>query len=143
MNDKPQESGGTATDEAAPGANLDSLWRQFGKASSEKEFCASWLSLQCRIVSGVAKGIVLLGTDTEGSYSLAASWPAGMVDFKHLSEAAERALKDRRGMALKRHSENGSLRTSYDIAYPVQVAGRIRGVVALDIDSRPDDALQE
>src|SRR6187551_1990078 len=109
MNDKPQQSGGTATDEPSPVANLDTLWRQFGKASSEKEFCASWLSLQCRIVSGVAKGIVLLGTETEGSFTLAASWPAGTVDFKNLSEAAERALKDRRGMAIKRHSENGSV----------------------------------
>jgi len=144
MSEKPQQPGGTVTDEAASTISLDSLWRQFGKAASEKEFCFSWLSLQCRMVSGVARGIVLLhSSGKEGSFELAAAWPTSTGDFKHLADVAERALKERRGMALKRHSENGSPRASYDIAYPVQIAGRIHGVVALDIDSRPEDALQE
>src|SRR6187399_2756123 len=145
MNEKNYTSGGTATSDGASSINLDTLWRQFGKAASEKEFCNAWLSLQCRMIPGVAGGVVLLATpDKEGSFAFAASWPTGTSDFKHLAEAAERALKDRRGMALKRQTENGSTpRLSYDIAYPVQVAGRIYGVVALDIDSRAEDALQE
>jgi len=145
MNEKQYPSGGTATSDAASSVSLDSLWRQFGKAGSEKEFCSAWLSLQCRMIAGVAGGVVLLAApDKEGSFAFAASWPTGTGDFKHLAEAAERALKDRRGMALKRQAENGNTpRVSYDIAYPVQVGGRIYGVVALDIDSRPEDALQE
>jgi len=145
MNEKPHPTGGTVTDEAASSANIDAIWRQFAKAASEKEFCNAWLTLQCRMISGVAGGVVLLGTpEKDGSYSLAASWPAGPGDFKHLAAAAERALKDRRGLALKRQTENGhGPRSSYNIAYPVQVSGRIYGVVALDIDSRPEEALQE
>jgi RND family efflux transporter MFP subunit len=145
MNEKNYASGGTVTSDAASTVNLDTLWRQFGKAASEKEFCTAWLSLQCRMIPGVAGGVVLLASpDKDSSFVFAASWPTGTGDFKHLAEAAERALKDRRGMALKRQTENGGgPRTSYDIAYPVQVAGRIYGVVALDIDSRPEEALQE
>src|SRR4051812_16433175 len=145
MNEKTKYPGGTVTDEASASPNLDTLWRLFGKAASEKEFCHAWLSLQCRMISGVAGGVVLLSAaDKDGTFGLAASWPAGAADFKHLAEAAERALKERRGMALKRLSENGSTpRHSYSIAYPVQVSGRVYGVVALDIDSRSEEALQE
>jgi RND family efflux transporter MFP subunit len=145
MNEKKQGPNGTVAEENASSATLDSLWRQIGKAASEKEFCNAWLSLQCRMISDVAGGVVLLSApDKDGTYALAASWPTGNGDFKHLAEVAERALKERRGIALKRQSENGNaVRQSYSIAYPVQVAGRIHGVVAMDIDSRPEDALQE
>jgi len=124
---------------------LDSLWRQFGKASSEKEFCTAWLALQCCTIPGVTSGVVLLGSaEEERPYFLAASWPESQSDFKHLAEVAERALKEKRGLALKRQADTtDSSRASYDLAYPVHVAGRIFGVVALDIDSRGEAALRE
>ena len=88
--------------ENGPAENLDSLWRQFGKAASEKEFCTAWLALQCSTIPGVASGVVLLGSAEEDRpYVLAASWPEGPGDFKHLAEVAERALKEKRGLALK------------------------------------------
>jgi hypothetical protein len=43
----------------------DSLWRQFGAASSEKAFCTAWLKIQCHMMQGVAAGIVLLGAPEE------------------------------------------------------------------------------
>jgi len=124
---------------------LDSLWRQFVRANSEKEFCTAWLALQCSTIPGVASGVVLLVSPEEGRpYALAASWPEGHGDFKRLAEVAERALKEKRGLALKRQS-NGTAesRTSYDLAYPVHVAGRTFGVVALDIDSKGEAALRD
>jgi len=144
MNEKTAPSGLTATEDNKSAEALDALWRQFGKATSEKEFCTSWLALQCRAIPGVGAGVVLLGAPHEDRpYVLAASWPEGPGDFKHLGGVAERSLKERRGLALKRQPENGDSRTRYDIAYPVNVAGRIYGVVALDIDHRPEDALRE
>lgn len=143
MEDKNYQSGvGT---ENGTAELLDSLWRQFGKAASEREFCTAWLALQCSNIAGVTSGVVLLGSSGEASpYFLAASWPEGAADFKHLSEVAERSLKEKRGLALKRQaqSSNGG-RASYDLAYPVQVAGRVYGVVALDVDFGGDAALRD
>lgn len=144
MDEKTHHPASAATVENGYAETLDGLWRQFGKARSEKEFCTSWLALQCRLIQGVAAGVVLLGApEEERPYVLAASWPEGPGDFKHLAEVAERALKERRGLALKRQPESEALRPRYDIAYPVHVSGRVYGVVALDIDSRSEDALRE
>jgi RND family efflux transporter MFP subunit len=145
MEEKTYHQTGAATSENGSTDTLDALWRQFGRASSEKEFCASWLALQCRTITGVAAGVVLLGApEEERPYVLAASWPEGPGDFKHLAEVAERALKERRGLALRRQSDGTDTpRSRYDIAYPVHVSGRVYGVVVLDIDSRPEDALRE
>jgi RND family efflux transporter MFP subunit len=143
MDEKTHHASATATAENGSTETLDALWRQFGRASSEKEFSASWLALQCRMIRGVAGGVVVLGSPEEDRpYALAASWPPGVGDFKHLSDVAERALKERRGLALKRQAEGGD-RSRYDIAYPIHVAGRVHGVVVLDIDSRPEDLLRE
>jgi len=93
----------------------------------------------------VNSGVVLLGSAEEDRpYVLAASWPEGPGDFKHLAEVAERSLKEKRGLALKRQSGGpDTSRASYDLAYPVHVAGRIFGVVALDIESRSEGALRD
>jgi RND family efflux transporter MFP subunit len=136
-------STGIGSETSTPEA-LDALWRRFGKASSEREFCTSWLALQCLAIPGVNSGVVLLGAPEESQpYVLAASWPEGPGDFQHLSEVAQRALKERRGLALKRQPAAGALHSSYDIAYPVNVAGSIYGVVALDLDIRAEPALRE
>ena len=142
MEEKTYQAG---LDENGSAETLDSLWRQFGRAGSEKEFCTAWLALQCCTIPGVASGAVLLGSsEKEKPYTLAASWPEGKGDFKHLAEVAERALKEKRGLALKRQA-NGidAARASYDLAYPVHVAGRVFGVVALDIASKGEAALRD
>src|SRR5688572_26206846 len=123
---------------------IDAMWRQFGRANSEREFCTAWLALQCSYIEGVASGVVLLGSAEEDRpYVLAASWPEGPGDFKHLAEVAERSLKEKRGLALKRQATGATSRASYDLAYPVHVAGRLYGVVALDVESRGEASLRD
>ena len=142
MSDRTYHSGVGTENGAAE--ELDALWRQFGKAASEKEFCMAWLALQCSAIPGVASAVVVLDSTEEGrSYVMAASWPEGQGDFKHLAEVAERSLKEKRGLALRRSSSTDGARASYDLAYPVNVAGRIYGVVALDIEARGDAALRD
>ena len=142
MDDKTYHAGvGTENGSAE---QLDSLWRQFGRANSEREFCTAWLALQCSYIAGVASGVVLLGSAEEDRpYVLAASWPEGPGDFKHLAEVAERSLKEKRGLALKRQATGDTSRASYDLAYPVHVAGRLYGVVALDVESRGEASLRD
>jgi RND family efflux transporter MFP subunit len=121
------------------------LWAQFAAATTVEAFCQSWLALQCRMISGVSGGLVLLGTPDHGPFSPAAVWPDARHSMKHLSAAAERALVERRGLLL-RHEPGGANgeppRESYDVAYPIEVAGRLHGVVVLDVVPRPEPQLQ-
>src|SRR5262245_10207433 len=104
----------------------DALWREFGSANSQESFCRTWLALQCLMIPGVSGGVVLLGAPEENRpYTPIAFWPAQHTDLKHLADVAQRAVTDRRGLIIKRQStDNGPSAFRYDIAYPVQVAGR-------------------
>ena len=99
------------------------------------------------MVDGVAGGVVLLGSPTEGRpYTPVAFWPDRQRDLKHLAEVAERALAERRGLILKRpsQSDNGdSTRARYDVAFPIHAQRKLYGVVALDLDPRPESQLDD
>ncbi|MGH2358137.1 MAG: hypothetical protein ACRDGJ_09015, partial [Candidatus Limnocylindria bacterium] len=57
---------------------------------------------------------------------------------------AERALAERRWLVMPRPARQGDTasRARYDVAYPIQVSGRLLGVVALDIVPRQEPDLQ-
>ena len=138
------ESGAAVADRQ--GADPDrALWGQFAEASSAEAFCRSWLALQCRLIGGVRGGLVLLGPPDHGPFTPAAVWPHVKRSMKHLTAAAERALAERRGLLLK-GKPDGSGRTPQrdrvDVAYPVEVAGQLHGVVVLDVAPRPEAELQ-
>ncbi len=130
------------THERAAADDEDLLWQKFRNPSTVEEFCANWLALLCRKINGIAAGIVLLGAPKGGPpYAPVAVWPNKRFDSKHLAEVAEQSLTERRGLSIKRSSPDGS--TRYDIAYPLQIAGQIYGIVVLDADSRPQEALRQ
>jgi len=118
-------------------------WRQFAEAATQEAFCSSWLSLQCSQIDGVGGAVVLLGSPDEGRpFTPVAFWPDRQHDLKHLAAVAERALAERRGLILKRPSPNGNGKgPRYDVAYPIQASRRLYGVVALDLDPRPEAEL--
>jgi hypothetical protein len=87
------------------GSDLDQdLWGQFTEAATPKSFCQSWLSLQCSLFKGVQSALVLLGNPDRGPFTPVAIWPNPSFDVRHLTGAAERALKERRGLLLKADS---------------------------------------
>ncbi|HEV8640690.1 MAG TPA: HlyD family efflux transporter periplasmic adaptor subunit [Methylomirabilota bacterium] len=119
------------------------LWAEFAEASTVDVYCRSWLALQCRMIAGVSGGLLLLGTPDRGPFSPAAVWPSPRRNLKYLAAAAERALVERRGLLLKREADgDAGGRERYDVAYPIEVAGRLHGVVVLDVASRPEPQLQ-
>jgi len=88
--------------EGPSGTELDrDLWRQFVQATSPKAFCQSWLPLQCRMLRGVRCGMVLLGNSDRGPFTPVAVWPDAKLSMTHLTGAAERALRERRGLLSK------------------------------------------
>ena len=118
-------------------------WARFSSAQSATEFCASWLAILCSQVERVGGALLLLGPNAQGAYTAAAVWPDPARDMQYLSPAAERALKERRGIVAAAEGEAAPARDqSAFIGYPIEVSGVLHGAVVLDLAPRPEHALQ-
>jgi len=121
------------------------LWLEFARATGPDTFCQSWLSLQCRLLGGVRCALVLLGPADRGPFTPVAVWPHPTFNVTHLTGAAERALRERRGLLLKNdHTDNPdtSIPQTYHIAYPIEASGTLRGAVIVEVGLRPTHDLQ-
>src|SRR5258708_4957617 len=116
-------------------ANEALTWASFAAARFASEFCQSWLKLQCRIVSGTRAGLLLLENE-DGSFAPAATWAIEGRDVAGLVPTAERALRERRGV-VERTGDGDA-----HAAYPVDIQGKLWGVVVVDLGSASEDALQ-
>lgn len=131
-------------DQAATDGGEDLLWQRFRNTATVEDFCSTWLALQCRKLDGIAGGVVLLGAPGGGPpFGPVAFWPDRRLDVNHLIAASERAVAERRGVSIKRSDANGSSDLRYDLAYPLQASGQIYGVVALEAESLPQEALRQ
>lgn len=128
-----------------PRGELDQVWRHFGSATSPEEFCKSWLALQCHIIGRVNAGVVVLqkpGTDT---FAPLAYWPERSAERAQLAAVTEQALREGRGVIQPRAVAAGSalpVRPDYQLAYPVRLDGKPRGVVGMEIAWREEAQLQ-
>lgn len=121
------------------------LWAQFAEASTAEVFCQSWLAIQCRNIRGVRGALVLVGPPGHGPFTPAAVWPSSKQNLKYLITTAEQALKEARGLLIKREPNGEAGVPSYsrfDVAYPIQLEGKLCGVVVLDVTPRPKSDLQ-
>src|SRR5262245_59467795 len=125
-------------------ADLDSAWRRFGGADNPEEFCQSWLELQCELIGGVRDAVVVLQKPGVETFAPLAFWPIGKRDRSHLVEMCERALREGRGMLEPRAAGPVSLaqKPDYQLAYPVRLDGKVRGVVAMELSGRDEVQLQ-
>ena len=124
---------------------VESAWREFGSAATPEEFCQSWLALQCHIISDVNDGVVVLQKPGAEAFAPLAFWPEGRRDRSHLAEVTERALREGRGVVQPREAADAaapSVRPGYQLAYPVRLDGRVRGVIGLEIVGREETQLQ-
>jgi len=121
------------------------LWARLAEASTTEAFCQSWLALQCHMLDGVRSAMLLLGSPDHGPFTPVAIWPNPRHSVKHLSQSAERALKERRGLLIQNDSSfeiEGAFLEPYHIAYPLEVSGKVHGVVVLGVDLRSRDEVQ-
>jgi hypothetical protein len=91
------------------------------------------------LLKGIRSALVLLGNPDRGPFTPAAVWPNPSFDVRHLTGAAERALKERRGLLVKAESAPSSenlVIESQHIAYPIETSGKIHGVVVLEVNYR-------
>jgi hypothetical protein len=135
--------GTTAGVQSPAAAQQDSaLWAVLASANDSREYCQSWLAIQCRLIPAVVGGVVLLRLEGAEGYSAVAVWPDVRRDMSYLTPTAQQALVERRGVvAPGKPAKEGAPANTF-IGYPVEAVGRLHGVVVLDISPRPDADLQ-
>ncbi len=122
------------------------FWYQFAAATTPKAFCQSWLNLQCRMIQGIRCAMVLLGSPERGPFSPVAVWPDAKIGLTHLAGIAERSLKERRGLLLESQDQSPADRPfpeTHQIAYPVEVGGKLQGVVVCGVDQQDVKGVQQ
>lgn len=134
-----QETLPTANSEQRP-AEFGTVWRTFASAPSLDAFYQAWLTLLCERIEGALGGILLLAALPSGPFTPAAVWPDRRRDLTHLTSAAEQALRERRG-TVHEHSTCDQGRC-FDLGYPVEAGGRLRGVVVVEVGERDPAHLQ-
>jgi hypothetical protein len=111
-------------------------------ANDSREYCQSWLAIQCRLIPGVVGGVVLLRLEGAEGYSAVAVWPDVRRDMSYLTPTAQQALMERRGVVVPREDAVDASAASIFIGYPVEAIGVLHGVVVLDVAPRPEAELQ-
>ena len=123
-----------------PSADEAASWESLASVDDATLFSQHWLALQCTMLEGVVGALVLLRPEGAGgaSYRPVAVWPDPAADLSHLGEAAEQALRGRRGVL---HLPDAEPDRAH-VAYPIVVAGELHGAVVLDVSSRQEGVLQ-
>jgi multidrug resistance efflux pump len=97
-------------------------------------FIQSWLASQCQMITGVDKGVVILGAAGRGPFTLAARWPQNVSDAAELLATAQTALAKRSSIVRVQAGEGNSSPHQY-FAYPLAVHGQLCGIIAMEIAS--------
>jgi len=121
---------------------LTAVWLNFAESTDTNAFCWNWLFLQCHTISDVSSGLVLLGKPGTGPYAPVAAWPNSFHDLQHLVHAAESALGERQGVVSLYSPPELPEQKQYHIAYPLDISGKLYGVVVLEVSNRSDLDLQ-
>ena len=108
-------------------------WSRFTAPNDSAEFCGAWLALLCTHVQRARAALVLTGEEGEGPFTVAAAWPDAQRDLQYLGPSAQLALTERRGVVTGADGAAPSHDGAAQVAYPVEVGGRLFGAVVLDI----------
>jgi RND family efflux transporter MFP subunit len=108
-------------------------WSRFTAPNDNAEFCGAWLALLCTHVDRARAALVLTGEEGEGAFTVAAAWPDGQRDLQYLGPTAQLALTERRGVVSGADGAAPSHDSPAQVAYPVEVEGRLFGAVVLDV----------
>ena len=109
------------------------LWRQHAEAQTPEEFHRSWLALQCSMIPGAERGVLLLGAPNAGPFMPVAFWPAGESASPVLADISSRTLEARRGLVVQGPPAA--------VSCPVVVDGQLHGLVAVEVAAARDAAL--
>jgi hypothetical protein len=96
----------------------------------------AWLALQCQMIEGATRGLLLLQSGKPNSYEAVAYWPEGSARSAPLAEVAEAAMRERRGVA------RGELAGSFadpsapaHVGFPITSEKQLQGAVAVSLQN--------
>jgi multidrug resistance efflux pump len=118
------------------------LWARLAHAADARSFAAAWLEIQCRAFNGVIRGAVILRANEAAAYAPVAIWPEGIEGSPKLAAVTERALQSR-AVAVDGLKRNLRREDPVFIGHPVLVDDELFGAVALEIEGRPEAAVQD
>ncbi len=130
-----------------PGDRSDdrALWADFRQAGTPEAFYTSWLALQCALIEGAQAGLVLVQSARGGAFAPVAHWPVGRRPGRHLGTAAEKALKERRALALELEPQGEGAAGAPSrtcIAQPIEAEGEVSGAVVIELSARSPEQLE-
>lgn len=113
-------------------------WSALAADSQRGSFAQAWLLLQAGQLQGARHGVMVMGDPDHGPFEPVAWYPApnGASAAAILEDVVNQALQE--GEAAVASQKGGT-----QIAYPLQVSGRLHGVVAFDVlGVSPETAVQ-
>lgn len=113
----------------------DTLWQTWSAADSVDAAGQAWLALQCAMIEGATRGVLVLGPPDSGPYAPVSVWPRGQTATPLLAEVAGNALAQRRPVVLRQRPHSV-------IAAPVLVDGHLHGLVAIECTTQQEGRLQ-
>ncbi len=102
-----------------------------------RELARAWLSLQCSMLSGVHRAVVLLGTAGSENSQPVALWPEDSEIYPALLDAARQAVHARRPQLYTGAAASAS-EPAYDVVACPLPAGSMAGAVAVEMSPRPE-----
>ena len=116
-------------------------WARLTHATDMHEFTSNWLDIQCRLFTGVIRGVVVLHTMDTAPFAPVAIWPEGIEGSSQLAAVVDRSLNDRQVVVegAKRQARNSE---PVFIAHPILVDDELYGAVALELESRSEASVQ-
>jgi RND family efflux transporter MFP subunit len=128
----------------AGAASSASAWAEFSAPRDDGEFYRSWLALLCNRIGFISGAMLLLGAKEEHAFAAAAIWPDASRNMQFLAQAAEQALKERRGVVLSPDgAPPGTSVIATHIGYPIEVEGTLHGAVVMAIAAGKHPELQQ
>lgn len=115
------------------------LWKQFSDADKLETAAQAWLALQCAMISGVSRGVLVVGKPASDNYSPVAFWPEGRRSSLALTEAVELALHERRAVLRDQGQVDQELGLRIcHIAYPLMYGSELYGAIAIEMVVRAE-----
>ena len=97
----------------------------------------SWLQLQCQVLDGSIRAVVLVGESNTGPFRTVAQWPDAAAGTPALANAATQAIRKRQTVLLSRHLAPDTANQTGDIvACPIVHGEQMLGVVAVELGCR-------
>ncbi len=114
----------------------DGLWQAYADAASPEAAGNAWLALQCSMIDGASRGVLVLGAPDTGPFAPVSVWPPGQTASPLMAEAAGNALTQRRPVIAKKRPRSV-------VASPILVDGHLHGIVAVESSTQHEGRLQQ